>query len=342
MRTLLLILVVILYSLAGAAEGTNRAFINPRISSRQVSLNQLVQIGFTTLKPQVDGIDTRQVILNALHQPDARKRWRLVGDVTAEVDKKIGTLEIKYRILPRKAGLLPLPEIPLKWLPDNTIATMGTVEVFDSIQMGSSQIPVPRENERMHDYVWGTGLEAVLEDLDTTATLDRATGAKVVRPTANLELLFHEGVFAAARIRAPGLSLEQARDSFMKRWGDPIGEVRTEDGKQVITWMFGWIRIEAHAVDDGALLYVIQEEIESRLASQAVQEKVFALIEGEADSDTAEGSEGEEDSEGEASPTRGDETEDGTEAHGSDETEIDQDDFDAAFERRRRELLEGE
>jgi hypothetical protein len=278
MKTLLLIGAILTASASETAPRT--AFLNPQVSAREICLNQTVQIAFVTLKPQVEGVDPSLVIAQALSLPNVQRWWRVVGRPKVEVDDKIKTLKAAFHLLPRSAGLLTLPEIPIKWLAGNTVGRMGDIQVNDQIQMGTERLPPPEEVKGVAGYAWGITLDELLRIAGLTAeavAADPATGCSVVRPKENLDLLVRDRIFAAARLHAPAMPLATARQSFLERWGDPIGEVATANGT-VITWMSGWIRIEAHSCGDGTILYLIHEEIESRLARAAVDRQIFNTL----------------------------------------------------------------
>jgi len=279
MRALIMLLMVAGGIHAGEARG---AYVHHRISSRDVALNQPVEVRFTTLKPQVEGVDPQQVITDALTLPRVQRHWRLIGRVKTEVDKKINTLSVRYRLLPRHSGVVSLPVIPIRWLRDNTVSQMGEVRVREGVTLGSELLRPPREMDGVAGIPWGTAYSQIKKEYDAEGEYEEITDSIVVPAKPGLDLLVRGGILAATRIEAPRLSLEQARASFVERWGDPI-DVTGESGDEIVTWIVGWIRIQARAHDGGTVIYFIHEEMEARLAKRQVEKQVFDLLDPDAD-----------------------------------------------------------
>ncbi|TVR49018.1 MAG: hypothetical protein EA402_00265 [Planctomycetota bacterium] len=275
-------LVLLLTTVAvGLAEETqrSRAFFNPRVSTRDIALNQIVTITFTTLRPQVEEVDPEATVRAALVQPAASESWRLWREPRVEVDPKIGTLRIHIALLPRQTGTLELPEIPVRWLTGNQMARFGQVQVASSLAHGSSRLALSGDHQRVAGIEWGAPYEEVLGALNRPMGEADVSGELVVRADNGMELIIRGGRLAAARIRAPQVSFSQARAAFHERWGDSL----PTQAEQTLLWMQGWIRIEATPLpgaSSGTLLTLTHEGIESRISRSLVESSVFNLLDG--------------------------------------------------------------
>jgi hypothetical protein len=259
---------------AGAGESKPN-FINAKVSSRQVALNQTVRIEFTTMPRQVDNLDIGVAITNAIRLSGSGC-WRLMGNPVVSEHEKTKTVTVTVSLLPRIVGDLPLPEIPLLWLQGNQVARFDLIVVTPTIQVGGNTKELPKEVFGIAGFGWGAKLSES-KDKFTAEQIQTVGERTSVRVQPNLTLEFSGGVLAQATLIAPGLALEQARDSFLERWGLP----QQEDGGAVI-WVLGWTRITATANQNpaGLKLDLVREDILSNLNKGKVDNQVFDVLNG--------------------------------------------------------------
>jgi hypothetical protein len=277
MRTRPLLVIFLLACSAALMAESKSAFVNSKVSSRTITLNQPVRVEFTTSPRQIAGIDIQQSVVHALELGPALESWRvLVPPVIDEQGKneRDKTVKVSFSLLPRESGDRALPQIPLAWLNGDQVAEFGTVSISANIQVGTDLKPVPKETTAVSGFKWGSKVEDVISRLGETtkAGPNRLTA----HPEKNLELAFLNGELAEATISAPGLTLDQARDSFINRWGLPQTE-----GNGAITWIVGWTKITAQpsAGDTpGTQLRLAREDILGRQNKARVNVEVFDLL----------------------------------------------------------------
>jgi hypothetical protein len=249
--------------------------VNARVSNRQIALNQPVRVEFTTMPRQVENIDIATSVANGLL---VNSTWRLLGRPTVTEHDKTKTVTVAVLLLPRMAGQLVLPQIPITWLQGDQAAEFGQVTVASGVVVGGETKDLPKETTGVAGYAWGSRLV----DLKTTRIADNLIeilpDRAIARPQPGLELVFRGGELSEAVIAAPGLTIDQARESFFSRWGLPQIE---EPGS--VTWILGWTRITASAPGGnvaGVKLTVTREDIQSRLNKTQVKDSVFNVLDG--------------------------------------------------------------
>jgi hypothetical protein len=255
--------------------------LNVRVSSRQVALNQPVRVEFVTSPRELPNIDIPQVVTDAI-SITAHDTWRLIGKPVVVEHDRIHTVEITFTVLPRMSGSVALPQIPETWMRNNQIAGLGLVQVAEKIQVGNDQLDLPNFCTGVAGYAWGTKLSEVKTVRIADNLIETKGDAAIARPQSGLELEFRNNELVAATIQAPGLSLDQARQSFFSHWGQP----QIEEAAQV-TWIVGWTRIMASEGIGGPgniQLTVTREDIQDHLNQAKVKDAVFDLLDGPAPS----------------------------------------------------------
>lgn len=274
---------------AVAVEAARPTFINARVSAKEICLNELIRVEFTTLPRDVDAIDVTQSVSNSLRL-SAATTWRLVGEPqvtealrgapspTTEGDKpareRPKPITVVFHVLPRTTGDITLPDIPITWLQGNTVARFTPVVVKPNLLVAGKLIELPREAAGVGGYAWSATLEEVRTRVDASK-IKKDGERTLITPQPNLTLIFTGGIFGEATLRAPGLTKEQARTSFLQRWGIPQQEDATS-----LTWIMGWIRITARPDADGISLQLVREDAQAALASAQVSNDVFGVLEG--------------------------------------------------------------
>jgi hypothetical protein len=281
---LALVAIVSIGSVQAQAADPQRAItVNARISppSKEIALNQPLRIEFVTTPRQVENIDIAATVANAVTLSGTP--WRLLGRPVVSEHEKTHTITVAFALLPRKDGNMPLPQIPLPWLQGDSYAEFGPAKVSNKIAVGGEELDPPKECVGVAGFIWGDKLA----DVKTTRIADnlfKDDGARVIAtPQPGLDLIFRGGELAEAAVAAPGLTLDQARDSFFTRWGLPqLEEAASADHPASITWIIGWTRIMATqgAGDAGVRLSLVREDIEARQSQERVKGAVFDVLEG--------------------------------------------------------------
>ncbi len=304
MRTALLALVLSLPAVSLiAGEAARPTFINARVSAKEICLNETVRVEFTTLPRDIDGVDVAQSVANTLRL-SAISTWRLVGEPTAtevlrgapavpsptgtptEVDKDKAARErprpitVVFHVLPRTTGDVSLPDIPITWLQGNTVARFAPVVVKPNLIIAGKVSELPREAAGVGGFAWASSLDEVRTRVDDSK-VKKDGNRTLITAQPNLTLIFTGGIFGEALLRAPGLTKEQARTSFLQRWGIPQQEDATS-----LTWIIGWIRITARPDADGISLQLVREDAQAQLASAQVNGDVFNVLDGPVETPT--------------------------------------------------------
>jgi hypothetical protein len=266
-----------------AADPQRAITVNARISppSKEIDLNQPLRIEFVTTPRQVENIDIAAAVANAVALSGTP--WRMLGRPVVSEHEKTHTITVSFALLPRRDGNMPLPQIPLTWLQGDSYAEFGPAKVSNKVAVGGEELDPPKECVGVAGFIWGDKLA----DVKTTRIADnliKDEGSRVVAtPQPGLELIFRGGELAEAVVAAPGLTLDQARDSFFTRWGLPqLEEPASGERPASITWIIGWTRITATqgAGDAGVRLALVREDIESRQSQERVKGAVFDVLEG--------------------------------------------------------------
>jgi hypothetical protein len=297
----LAVLAIATHLYGGDAPPTSQApqrptFINAKVSSKRVCLNEAVRVEFTTMPRDVENIDIASAVANAVRLGGA-ETWRLLGKPT--VSEQLGTVSganadpakpvkerpkpitVVFSLLPRKAGDLPLPDVPVTWLQGNAVARFDTIVVAPQVMVGGTAKELPKEVYGVAGYTWGTALDS-LKDKFTADQQVAAPGGRVeVKAQKHLVLGFSNGALADARLFAPGLGFDQARTSFLERWGIP-----QEDAGNELTWVLGWTRIGVTAATvngaAGMQISLAREDIQADQAKTQVKADIFGVLEGPA------------------------------------------------------------
>ena len=256
MHRLILLLLAALTLTAG--EAPRSAFFNQKVSARTVALNQPVRIELTTVPRQIEGVSIEGSIADAVTLGNGQA-WRLVGRPTTQIDDKTKTVRVSIVLLPRAVGDSPLPTIAISWLNGEQTAEFGSVKVEPQLVVGSEIKPMPSELTAVAGFAWGGKLDA--------------------KPKPGLELGFRRGELVEAAIDAGDITLEDARASFLARWGSPQIE---EAGS--LTWVLGWTRINVapRADGKGVRLTLVREDLLARAVQARITDKVFGLLEAPA------------------------------------------------------------
>lgn len=262
--------------LALGAEGDERVasatFVNHQVSARRIAVNQPLRLEFTTMPRQVEGVDIAAALVNGI-ELTAGANWRILGKPIVKEQEKTKTVTAAVTLLPRVTGDLELPRPPMSWLTGEPKPSFGIITVSQSIAVGGETRPLPPEFDGVGGFSWGSKQAEVVEASGSPATVqgDRT----LVRPVAGLTLIFRSEALAEATVLAPGLALDQARASFLERWGIPL----TEDASG-LTWILGWTKITATPGPDGTLVTITREDLAARQAAAQVKGRVFQLLDG--------------------------------------------------------------
>lgn len=277
-----------------AGEAARPTFINARVSAKEICLNETVRVEFTTLPRDIEGVDVAKSVANSLRL-SATTTWRLVGEPIAteflrgapspaEGDKPVRErpkpITVVFHVLPRTTGDVSLPDIPITWLQGNTVARFAPVVVKPNLIIAGKVSELPREAAGVGGFHWSSTLDEVRTRVDASKV--KKDGARtLITPQPNLTLIFTGGIFGEALLRAPGLTKEQARTSFLQRWGIP-----QQEDEESLTWIIGWIRITARPDPDGISLQLVREDAQAELASAQVTGDVFNVLDGPVETPT--------------------------------------------------------
>lgn len=266
-------------------------FINAKVSSKRICLNEAVRVEFTTMPRDVENIDIASAVANAVRLGGA-DTWRLLGkptvteqlgsvsgansDPAKPVKERPKPITVVFSLLPRKAGDLTLPDVPVTWMQGNAVARFDTIVVAPQVMVGGTPKEMPKEAYGVAGYSWGTTLESLKDRFTADQVATTPDGRSQVKAQKNLTLGFINGALAEAKLLAPGLALDQARTSFLERWGAP----QEESGNE-LTWVLGWTRISVSPTGpDGIQIALAREDIQASQAKSQVKTDVFGVLEG--------------------------------------------------------------
>jgi len=259
-----------------AADARPALFVNVRVSSRSVQLNQPVRVEFFTPARQLESIDIAAAVSSGVVMGGANT-WRLVGKPTVVENEKIRSVTVSFTLLPRTVGELALPRFPLTWLAGEPLPEMGVVKVEPGVIVGSERKPLPREVEGVAGFPWGVALKDLLGKELKGDQVEAKGDISIAKPRLGLELTFRGGDLAAADLAVPDLNAEAAQVSFVQRWGVP--QLTLEDGTPA--WLLGWTRIVVlPRTGGGVVLHLVREDILARAAASQVKDSVFDILEG--------------------------------------------------------------
>jgi len=269
-----------------AADASRPTFINAKISAKQICLNEPLRLEFTTMPRDVEGVDIGKSVANSLRL-GAAVTWRLLGEPviteflrgsTPSDDKTVRDrpkpVSVTVNLLPRTAGDLQLPDIPITWLQGNTIARFSIVTVSPQIMIIGTARDLPREVHGVGGFAWSTTQDEVRSRVAANA-IKKVDNRTIFTPQEHLGLAFEGGMFAEAQLRAPGLTMEQARTSFLQRWGVPH-----QEEPNTLTWILGWTRIVATPTTDGMMINLVREDVQAQLSRTQVATDVFGVLDG--------------------------------------------------------------
>jgi hypothetical protein len=300
MRPALLALLLALPVVAvTAAEPLRPTFITARVSAKEICLNESIRVEFTTLPRDLEAVDVAKSVANSLRL-SAATTWRLVGEpqvaevlrttapTRAEAEKgdkdkdkpvreRPKPITVVFHLLPRSSGDLTLPDIPITWLQGNTVARFETVAVKPNLLVAGKLSDLPKEVTGVGGFAWSTTLDEMRTRVG--AEKFRKDGNRtLITPQPNLTLIYAAGILGEATLRAPALTLEQARNSFLQRWGVPL-----QEDAQSLTWIIGWTHITAKPDADGITIALVREDAQAKLANAQVTSDVFGVLDGPRD-----------------------------------------------------------
>jgi hypothetical protein len=258
--------------------------INGHVSANAVALNQAVLVDFTTQlqRPEMDAAAIASSVANSIALTSAAN-WRLLGKPAVEVNGKgkTETVTVTINLMARTPGDLALPLIPVTWMTGDATTQFGHVKVADTVVIGGEARDLPKVVKGIGGFDWGTS-QADVKNVVPDKAWEIVQNRSIAHVRPGLDLIFRGGQLAAAEVSAPGLTLDQARASFLDRWGLP----QQEDANS-LTWVIGWTCITATASDQGVRLQLEREDVQARLDRGQVKERIFNLIEGAGDGDAS-------------------------------------------------------
>lgn len=260
---------------AADADGAAKAatYVNHKVSSRKISVNQPLRLEFTTMPRQIEGVDIAAAVSNGVALSSAATWW-LSGKPVVNENEKTRTATVTITLLPRATGDLALPTFPLTWLSGDLRPDFGIVTVAQSIAIAGEPKPLPPEYDGVAGFLWGAKQEDLVGKQIPAASVSEKGDRTVAKVSGSLELGFRAGELADATLLASGVTLDQSRASFCARWGLPLSE---DNG--VLTWVLGWTRITASPTTDGVKIELLREDIQARQAAGQVRSRVFNLLE---------------------------------------------------------------
>ncbi len=259
-------------------------FVNHKVSTRKVSVNQPVRLEFTTMPRQVEGIEIAASVTNGIALAGS-STWRLSGKPVVVENEKTKTVTVVVTLLPRTTGDLVLPSFPLAWLSGDPRPDFGQVTVTQTMIVGGESRALPPEYDGVGGFLWGARQEDLIGTQIPPTSVTTLGDKTVAKISGSLELGFRAGELAEATLLASGVSLEQSRSSFCERWGVPLTETDVAS-----TWILGWTRITATSLNEpakpdgtkseGVRIDLTREDLAAKQAASQVRSRVFNLLEG--------------------------------------------------------------
>lgn len=260
---------------AGDAKPANQPIlVNAQVAPHETALNQPVRLEFTTMPRQVDGIDIAAAVTNAL-MLGGSEDWRLLGKpLVVESDAKIKLVSVSVTLLPRRSGDRPIPDVPISWLQGNYMAHVSPVKVLDRIQVAGVTRELPKETDSLSGWKWGADSEE-LEKRVPPSQVEKVGERVRIKAEENLVLEFVDKRLAQATMTVADIDLEQARISFLERWGLPMEETQGQ-----LRWILGWTVITASTKEGGKGIVLLfqREDILGNVAKSQVKTKVFDVL----------------------------------------------------------------
>lgn len=276
---------------------TRPTFINAKVSSKRICLNEAVRVEFTTMPRDVENIDIAAAVANAVRLGGA-ETWRLVGkptiseqlgsvsgsgttsDPAKPVKERPKPITVVFSLLPRKAGDLVLPDVPVTWIQGNAVARFDTVVVAPQVMVGGTAKELPKEVYGVAGYTWGTRLETLKDKFTPDQLVTSPNGTRTdAKAQKHLNLGFSNGALVDAQLFAPGLTFDQARISFLERWGIPQEDLGNE-----LKWQLGWthITVVSAVVNSvsGIEIHLNRDDYMADQAKTQVKTDVFGVLEG--------------------------------------------------------------
>jgi hypothetical protein len=250
-------------------------FVNHKVSSRTVALNQPVRLEFITVPRQIEGVDIAAVVANGINLASGSV-WKLLGKPSVVEHEKLKTVTISVTLLPRTTGELRLPQFGMSWLSGDPLPDFGVVAVGNSISIGGETKRLPNEYEGLGGFPWGATLAELRPQLPKDAVVDGDDDQAIIRLASGLELRVLSGQLAEGSLSVAGMTIDQARGEFLSRWGLPLSE---QDGR--LLWSIGWLRLSVSASGDGLKLDFVREDQRLRQSATKVRSQVFNALEGQ-------------------------------------------------------------
>jgi hypothetical protein len=285
-RLLLILIACCSLGLIHSAEERKGAFFNPRVSSRSIAFNQVVRVTFTTIPAQIPEVDVLSTVRSALALPSALADWRLYREPMVVVHERLLTIEVSFALQPRHPGVLPLPSIPVRWLNGDQVGEFGTVAVGDEILVGNQPRPIPLELSAVAGFSWETPYALLKQQIGEPVEIEKGpvdTARSIFKPAEHVEIECRGMLMHSIRIHSTGMDLDQARSSFIDRWGEPTSD-ESGNERPRLTWVIGWLRITATQTTDqagpGISLELLREDVAQKLMSKQIEQKVFDILDG--------------------------------------------------------------
>lgn len=268
MRTILLFCCVAALSVSSLEA----AQFAPRVSAREIALNDSIRISFTTGRPQLPEVDRSATVRNALALRSVQDSWRVIGEPVLEQHERALDVTVIIRLAPRLPGRLNLPQIPVAWMLGEHVVNLGAVTVRPEIRVGGDSRPLPVELTSIAGFTWGMTLDKLRSQLPAEA-IDPGPPPRI-QPRDGLHLQLVGGQLARATLSTEGLEKVQARSSLVDRWGHPSHEC-----DERIEWHVGWLHIVMTAVNGVLKLEFQHGRIQAEGLRAEIQRQVFGALE---------------------------------------------------------------
>ncbi len=257
-----------------APKSARPIFVNYKVSSKTIAVNQPLRLEFTTVPRQLEGVDIAAVVSNGI-ELSSGGIWKLLAKPTVSEHEKLKTVTVVVSLLPRTTGDLRLPQFPLSWLIGDPLPEFGLVSVGSSIVVGGETRPLPSEYQGLGGVPWGATVDEAKSLLPPETTWSAAgDDSTVAAIPGGLSIAFRGELLASGVLVTPGMTLAEARSQLVNRWGLPVNE----NGGSA--WYLGWTRIQAFEDHGGFRLVFEREDQLNRVRAQKVKAQVFSLLEG--------------------------------------------------------------